>query len=157
MPADAAIRRNLTTAAALLGALPAFVGHPGVGPVRCALPFADGRHESPGETRTAYLLRALGFELEPQFRLTVGGRTFRADFRLVGARVLVEFDGAVKYATGPDDRAEGTPGRNALFEEKQREDALRREGWIIVRLVWADLQDPELVRRRVLAALALSR
>jgi hypothetical protein len=50
-----------------------------------------------------------------------GGRLFRADFRVVGTRVLVEFDGAVKYADGR---------RATLFEEKRREDALRREGWV---------------------------
>jgi very-short-patch-repair endonuclease len=74
-----------------------------------------------------------------------GGRLFRADFRVVGTRVLVEFDGAVKYADGR---------RATLFEEKRREDALRREGWVVVRLVWADLDDPERVRRLVLDAVA---
>ena len=56
------------------------------------------------------------------------GRTYRADFRIKGTRILVEFDGATKYAVG--DRA-------TLFEEKRREDALRRVGWVVVRLVWA--------------------
>jgi very-short-patch-repair endonuclease len=61
--------------------------------------------------------------------------------------VLVEFDGATKYAAGD---------RRALFAEKQREDALRRAGWVVVRLVWADLDHPERVRNRVLQALALA-
>jgi very-short-patch-repair endonuclease len=59
--------------------------------------------------------------------------------------VLVEFDGAVKYED-----------RRALYEEKQREDALRRAGWVLVRLVWSDLADPRRVERRIAAALALA-
>ncbi|NUS01547.1 MAG: hypothetical protein HOV97_03175 [Nonomuraea sp.] len=111
--------------------------------VRAALRHADGRHESPGETRTAYVLRCLGLDLDPQVEVVAEGRRYRADFRVRGTRVLVEFDGAVKYV----DRA-------ALFEEKQREDALRRAGWIIVRVVWSDLSDPARLRRRLANALA---
>jgi very-short-patch-repair endonuclease len=143
VPADAALRAGLTTSIALEAAVAAFRTHTGIGPVRCALPHADGRHESPGETRTAYLLRALGFSVEPQTEVVAEGRRYRPDFRIVGTRVLVEFDGAVKYTDA-----------RALFDEKQREDALRRAGWTVVRLVWADLADPEKVRGRILDALA---
>lgn len=57
--------------------------------------------------------------------------------------MLVEFDGAVKYADGD---------RRVLFDEKRREDALRRAGWVVVRLVWTDLSDPDGLTRRVVAA-----
>lgn len=140
--ADAALARGRVTAVELARAVDRLAGHPGLAPVRAALPAADGRHESPGETRTAYLLRALGFQLEPQVELVAQGRRYRADFRIRGTRVLVEFDGAVKYA---DPRA--------LFQEKQREDALRRAGWVVVRLVWTDLADAAEVRRRVRRAI----
>ncbi|NUQ31562.1 MAG: hypothetical protein HOP99_01850 [Dermatophilaceae bacterium] len=53
----------------------------------------------------------------------------------------------MKYADGR---------RETLFAEKQREDALRRDGWTVVRVVWADLDDPERLRRRILDALALA-
>lgn len=144
VPADAALRRELVTLERLERAAAAFAHHTGIGPVRCALPLADGRRESPGESRTAFLLSALGFQLEPQFEVVCERRLFRADFRVRGTRVLVEFDGAVKYAGGD--------GRT-LFEEKRREDALRRDGWVVVRLVWSDLRDPERVRRLMLEAL----
>lgn len=140
--ADAALARGLVTTVELAQAVDRLAGHPGLAAVRVALPAADGRHESPGETRTAYLLRALGFEVHPQVELVAEGRRYRADFRIRGTRVLVEFDGAVKYA---DPRA--------LFQEKQREDALRRAGWVVVRLVWADLADPAEIRRRVRRAI----
>ncbi|WP_051510434.1 type IV toxin-antitoxin system AbiEi family antitoxin domain-containing protein [Intrasporangium oryzae] len=143
VPADAALREGLVTAAELTDAVSSFRAHPGIGPIRCALPQADGRHESPGETRAAFLLRALGFGLDPQHEVQCEGRLYRADFRIRGTRVLVEFDGAVKYANPRD-----------LFEEKQREDALRRAGWTVVRLVWADLDHPDRVRARVLDAIA---
>ena len=63
-----------------------------------------------------------------------------------GTRVLVEFDGEVKY-----------DGSRALFDEKRREDALRREGWVVVRFVWADLRHPDRIARRINEAVALSR
>ena len=77
-----------------------FRGHTGIGPVRAALPWVDGRHESPGETRTAHLLRLLGLRARAAGGARRRGALYRPDFRVRGTRVLVEFDGAVKYA-GP--------------------------------------------------------
>ena len=144
VPADAALRSARSTSGELSRAVDVFAGHSGIGPVRAALSIVDARHESPGESRTAFVLTTLGFELEPQVEIVVEGRLYRPDFRIRGTRVLVEFDGAVKY----DDR-------RALFEEKQREDSLRRAGWVVVRIVWADLADPQRVSHRVRAALSL--
>ncbi len=141
--ADAALARGLVSPGQLAGAVERLTGHAGMATIRAALGHADGRHESPGETRTAYVLRCLGFDLEPQVEVLAEGRRFRADFRVRGTRVLVEFDGAVKYT----DRA-------ALFEEKRREDALRRAGWVVVRIVWSDLAEPARLRRRLATALA---
>jgi hypothetical protein len=58
---------------------------------------------------------------------------------------VVEFDGAVKYA--------GAEGQAALVAEKRREDMLREMGYAVIRLTWADLARPDLVRRRIEAAL----
>ena len=138
--ADAALQRGLVTVQALAGAARAVQGHVGIGPVRAVLAQADGRIESPGETIAGFIVRGMGLDLEPQFELEVEGRRYRADFRILGTRVLLEFDGAVKYATGD--------GR-VLFEEKRREDALRRAGWVVVRIVWSDLSDQATLRRRV--------
>jgi very-short-patch-repair endonuclease len=145
--ADAALHRGMARAPDLVAAVRSLRGHHGIGPVRAVLAQADGRIESPGETLTGYIVRGMGLELEPQFEVQAEGRQFRADFRIKGTRVLVEFDGRVKYATGD--------GR-VLFEEKQREDALRRAGWVVVRVVWSDLQDPAALRRRVRSALRLA-
>jgi hypothetical protein len=43
-----------------------------------------------------------------------------------------------------------------LFDEKRREDALRRAGWVVVRLVWQDLRSADVVRQRIEAALRLA-
>jgi len=143
--ADSALHRGVVSAPDLMSAVDRFRRYPGITRVRAALAGADGRHESPGETRTAHVTRLLGFDIEPQFEITAEGYTYRADFRIVGTRVLIEFDGAVKY--GGD--------RRALFDEKRREDALRRQGWTIVRVVWDELDDPALIRRRILGAIEL--
>jgi hypothetical protein len=143
--ADGALRAGTATPDALSRAVEVFATHTGIGPVRAALPLADARHESPGESRAAFLLAALGHSVEPQVEVVAEGRRYRADFRIVGTRVLVEFDGAVKYED-----------RRALVEEKQREDALRRAGWVVVRVVWGDLDDPRRVARRLAAALAVA-
>lgn len=50
-------------------------------------------------------------------------------------RIVVEFDGLVKY--------EAADGRAALAPEKRREDRLRAAGYEVVRLTWADLDRPE--------------
>ncbi len=38
--------------------------------------------------------------------------------------------------------------------ERQRELAIERAGWIVVRFTWAEVHDPALVRRRLLDAFA---
>lgn len=120
---------------------------PGVCQARLAVSLADGRSESVGETRTRLLLRAVGFTgVVPQARIQHrdGRVVARVDFLLAG-RVVVEFDGALKY--------DGADGRAMLVAEKRREDLLRSMGYEVVRLMWADLADPAGVRRSVLAAL----
>jgi hypothetical protein len=123
----------------------------GAAGVRAVRDWCDSRYESPGETLLAHLLRLAGHDVEPQFAVpgtgkwTRGGRGYRADLRLSGTRVLVEFDGRVKY----DDR-------QALWAEKLREDRIRSLGWVVVRVTMADLRDPAVVRARVDAAVALA-
>ena len=107
----------------------------------------DPLAESVGETRTRLLLIDLGHAPRSQVRVTDAAGTVmaRADF-LVGSRVVVEFDGLVKYA--------GKDGREALAAEKRREDALRALGYEVVRLTWADLDHPRRVDALVRSALA---
>lgn len=136
--ADAAVGRGLVTPRQLeVAAADLPMGTRGAAAIRRALADADGRHESPGETRLARVCRELGYELEPQ--VWIG--PWRVDFLLAGTKVVVEFDGKVKYRTRED-----------LLTEKRREDDLRRRGYIPVRIMWADLARPERVRELIEAA-----
>lgn len=149
VPADDALRRGLVTRADLAVAVDALGRRHGAAGVRAVLGWCDPRHESPGETLLSHVLRAAGHQVEPQFvvpgteRWTRAGRGYRVDLRLTGTRVLVEFDGRVKYED-----------RQALWEEKLREDRIRSQGWVVVRVTMADLRDPAALRARVDAALA---
>lgn len=122
-------------------------GH-GTRDARVVAALADGRIESPGESRLRWLLRALGHvDVVPQalIRDDAGDVVARVDFLFEAQRVVVEFDGRLKYER-PDD----------LWDEKQREDRIRRLGYVVVRVTWADLARPERVRALLAQAFARS-
>ncbi|MEO7234058.1 MAG: type IV toxin-antitoxin system AbiEi family antitoxin domain-containing protein [Lapillicoccus sp.] len=109
---------------------------------------ADARSESPGETWTRLLFHQLGvapMELQAVIHDEDGRFVARVDLLDRAHRLVVEFDGALKYAGG------GT-GQAALVAEKRREDAIRRLGYRVLRLVWADLLDPARLLRLVRTA-----
>ncbi len=114
--------------------------------LRRALATMDGRSESPGESRARLVLSALGLPVEPQVEVTNAGGEFvgRVDFMVAG-RVVVEFDGAVKYR--------GDDGADGVFAEKLREDRLRELGYEVVRITWDELAHPERIHAKVRAAL----
>lgn len=133
--ADAAVRQGLVTVQQVeMAAGERYRGAKGISLVRRALADVDGRRESPGESLTAQVCAGLGFELEPQ--VWVG--PWRVDFVVKGTKVIIEFDGMVKYGEQAD-----------LVAEKRREDDLRARGYVVVRLVWADLHSPARVRAKV--------
>jgi len=144
--ADAALHRRMVTAEELTAACQLLSGCRGIGPVRAILREADARIESPGESVIGHRLRALGYGLDPQFEVPTDLGPRFADFRIRGTRVLVEFDGAEKYAT-----------KGAAFGEKRREDAMRRRGWFFARYVWSELDDVRLTRARAERAVLDSR
>jgi hypothetical protein len=150
---DAALHRAKTTEGELTTMLTLMRLSPGITPARQALGLADARTESPGETRTRLILTSIPGSpvVVPQFEVrSAGGELVgRADF-LVGTRVLVEFDGRSKYGM------DGRRSEDDLWAEKLREDRLRALGYIVVRLVWADLDRPQTVIARVLAALRVA-
>ncbi|WP_232311813.1 hypothetical protein [Janibacter melonis] len=105
------------------------------------LAWADGRHETPGETRTGVCPHRLGRAYTPQVWI---GQD-RVDALLDDEPVVVEFDGELKYTD-----------QDALVAEKIREDRIRSRGYGFVRLMWADLYDLGLVAawvRRAIDAL----
>ncbi len=143
--ADAALHRGLVPPGALGDALERTPLGRGRRAAEQVVRLADGRSESPGETWARLLFFELGLTgLEPQVELCdADGRVVaRVDFLDQRHGLVVEFDGAVKYAGG------GT-GQAALVAEKRREDAIRRLGYVVLRLVWSDLLDPARVYRLV--------
>ena len=139
--ADAALARGLVTAGNLAGAL-ASPGH--ARQSARVVEMADGRSESPGESWSRLVFAGLALpapELQAEIRDGRGDLVGRVDFLFREQRVIVEFDGRVKY--------EGADGRDALFREKRREDALRSIGYQVVRLTWRDLHDPASVARLI--------
>ena len=145
--ADAALRKGRTTMAELEKALDAVRTWPHASHAASMLRFADGRRESVGESRCGVALAIAGFDVTPHvaIRDEHGDLVGRVDFLVTGTKVVVEFDGKVKYASGD---------RQVLWDEKRREDRLRALGYTVVRLTWADLERPGAVAAAVQRALA---
>lgn len=122
--------------------------YPKVTEARQVVRLADARSESVGESRTRLLLNAIGFQPTPQVEIRdpQGRLVGRVDFLLKRERIIVEFDGLMKYADAN--------GREALAAEKSREDRLRALGYEFVRLTWADLSRPATVERLMRLAVA---
>ncbi len=147
--ADAALHTGQVTKDDLEIALRIARLGPGRADARAVVDLADGLAESPGESWARVLFGSLGLpKVEPQVVIRDGQGRFvgRVDFLFRAQRTVVEFDGLVKYA--------GADGRQALIDEKRREDALRSLGFQVVRLTWRDLHDPALVQRLVTQAFA---
>ncbi|WP_233517361.1 type IV toxin-antitoxin system AbiEi family antitoxin domain-containing protein [Geodermatophilus marinus] len=134
---DDALHRRLVEPDELTAAVLAQTHWLGIGGAARAAGLADGRAESPLETRGR--LRILGSGLPaPELQVEIHDRhgfVGRVDGWYEEAAVAVEFDGFVKYEVPRDDRS---PARVA-WEEKRREDALRALDIRVVRIANADL------------------
>jgi len=123
---------------------------PGTRPSRLVVDLADGRSESPGETRARYLCWTQGLPMpDLQFKVYDEHGTLVAvtDFAWLELGLLGEFDGRVKYGRllkpGQD------PGE-VVFQEKEREDMVReltRMG--MVRFIWSHFTDPAPMAARI--------
>jgi hypothetical protein len=150
---DAALRQGLVSVEGVEQAADRLaLGVRGRARARQALALSDSQTESPGESLTRLLLHGLGEAPRSQVQVWDGrGLIGRVDF-LVDERVVIEFDGLVKY--------DGHEGQAALAAEKRREDRLRAAGYEVIRLTWADLDHPErvvLLLRQARARLAVRR
>lgn len=124
-------------------------GGRGVVRAREVLAFADGRAESPGESLTRWHLARLGVPRpELQVPVVTAAGSFRADLGWPQERVLLEFDGFVKYSAGSARAA-----ADVVFAEKCRQDAIEEAGWRVLRATWSDLRAPATLARRVRTAL----
>ena len=137
----------------MLAELPRAVGNP---QAQALLRLADPRSESVGESRSRAIFVRAGLP-EPLLQFEVRRDGFligRSDFAWRQSWVLGEFDGLIKYGRLV------RPGESApdvLVREKVREDAMRAEGWRMVRWIWADLDQPASLVSRLQRALASRR
>ncbi|MGD9527455.1 hypothetical protein [Pseudonocardia sp.] len=133
-------------------------GWQGAPHARRAAAFADWRSESPGESRSRVALLDAGLPApELQGRIPTALGEPRADFLWREQRTVGEFDGLGKYGRL---LRPGESVADAVLREKRREDAIRAEGWWVVRWTWAELEEfgPVLDRlRRAFSAAERSR
>jgi len=108
--------------------------------------------ESVGESYSRAVIEFLGFpqpELQHPFH-DRGGLIGRGDFWWPVQGVVGEFDGKGKYVD-PAVRG-GITAEEAVYREKLREDRIRALGHGFVRWSWADVDNPDRLRRKLLAA-----
>jgi hypothetical protein len=134
---DAALHDGCVTRTDLQDAVLAASHWVGIGTAARALGLADGRAESPLESRGRLMLHTAGLP-RPELQVELHGpRGFvaRVDAWFEDAAVAVEFDGRVKYS---DPRAGRDPGE-VLWLEKRREDLVRELDVRVVRLTQEDV------------------
>lgn len=146
--ADAALHDRLVTDDELSTAVERIAGWPGAPAARRVVAFADGRSESPGESRSRVALARAGLAADDlQHEVCDGdGKLLRVDFWWFDPDRAGEFDGRVKY--GRLLRPGQDPG-DAVFAEKLREDAIRATGVRVVRWTWHELDDFARVAARI--------
>lgn len=115
---DAALRTELVDVESIERELAAHQRLRGVIGVRKALLWADGRAESPQESRLRWIIRAAGLPA-PDLQVTVQTREgyYRMDMAWPHLRVGVEYDGDVHAS------------RTALRRDRTRHNALDDRGW----------------------------
>jgi hypothetical protein len=106
---------------------------------------ADPRSESAAESRFRYLwFLAGGPELDLQVEVTVGG--------VVIARLdALDFDGNTGHEVDGRAKYDGEAGRDVVWREKLRQDAVHRVGLAVERWVWADIERRERTAARMRA------
>ncbi|HSF26956.1 MAG TPA: type IV toxin-antitoxin system AbiEi family antitoxin domain-containing protein [Actinomycetes bacterium] len=127
---------------------------PGAAQAGSVVAFADGRTESAGESLTRCVLLRGGLAPDELQLVLPGGNGLRVDFAWTRWRVVLEFDGKVKYgrSLAPDGDAS-----EVAWRERRRELAIERLGWVVVRVTWAEVVfHPQVVIERVREAIALA-
>lgn len=134
---DAALLAGRVTTGDLTDGVASLRGWPRTGRAARAVTLADGRAESPLETRGRLRIVGAGFPSpDLQTEIHASGRLIAVvDAWFDAHAVAVEFDGRIKYT---DPWRERSPER-VLWGEKRREDELRAMDIRFVRIADADL------------------
>lgn len=144
---DALVRTYGVTADELEAELEAAKHRHGVHPARHVIRFLDPHCASVGESRSRVMFRRLGVPV-PQSQGEVftsqGTSLGRVDFWFGNSGVLGEFDGRARH--GRLLRSGDDPAEVVLLEQR-RADALRDNGFQVVRWTWDDLPGGEVATR----------
>jgi len=139
-----------TTVSAIRGRLSEMGRRRGLRPAWRATELAVANSGSGGESYCRGVIHELGFEAPvTQLELVDDQGAMYPDFAWPGCRALAEFDGFVKYA---DPRYNQGGPLEKLRRERAREARLRRLGWLVVRITWAELRDPPGLARLLASA-----
>ena len=155
--ADGALHDHLVVPESLHDISAHFANWQGSRSARVALTLADGRAESPGESRTRHMFWRFGIP-KPDLQYVItddsGLIIARADFAWELYRHLAEFDGRIKY-----DGTFSPAGFGTVFDEKVREDLVRAQSWGMSRIIWANIHKEHAASTasRVMADLERSR
>lgn len=125
---DSALHKHVITPAELTDMLAQSSRLHNIAAARRAVARMNGLSESAGESLSRLRMDQYGIP-EPVLQHRIADLDFRVDFFWPQFRIIGEFDGRAKY---------GGLAEN-LAREKEREDALRDEGYQVFRWVWKDL------------------
>ena len=143
---DAALNKRLIDPADLVTAAALMARRPGCVAGRRYLAEADGRAQSPGETRVRLICADAGMTpdaLQHPVRDRHGVILGYADLAWLAARVAVEVDGADPHSHPV-----------AVFRDRFRQNDFTLAGWRIVRFTWADTFRPGYVTSVLRSALS---
>ncbi|UPK73825.1 type IV toxin-antitoxin system AbiEi family antitoxin domain-containing protein [Nocardioidaceae bacterium SCSIO 66511] len=120
--------------------------HPGTRKVRFGVRLADGRAESPGESRNRFLFYRFNVptpDLQVSVHDSAGLLIGITDFGWELYCHVGEFDGMIKYRR----RSNGDRDPEAVvIDEKRREDKIRAQRRGVTRTIWADLNGKQAAR-----------
>jgi very-short-patch-repair endonuclease len=142
---DSALNLGLLADDELPAILPLLRGRRGAVAARTRLPEADGRAQSPLETRVRLRCvdgRVAPEQLQHEIRDVHGYLLGVADLAWLRARLLCEADGR-----GPHG------GADAIYADRQRQNLLTNAGWRILRFTWTDTLRPDYIPATVRQAL----
>lgn len=128
---DAALRTGTCTPAALTRAAVEQFGRRGIVAIRGLLPLANPLAESPMESEARLAMRDGGLP-EPVLQHEIidrSGRAWRVDFAWPEFRVAVEYDSDEWHSDA-----------DAIRRDRDRREALRRAGWLVIVIVADDVR-----------------
>lgn len=141
---DIALARGRVSAQVLVEAAHHLTAVPGARRARLATGLADGRAESPQESRLRVTLALAGLRPVPQYEVRDGSGGFvaRVDLAFVAQRIAVEYEGSWHWEPGQ------------LRRDRQRLDRLTAAGWRVTHVTASDLREPTRLVARIRALLA---